>query len=368
MYPRSLKFDVAYSDSHTVSHKAEVWSTAGIKQAEFDILDGTITVDDVAVRRTANLDLTDTTGTLVPDDMTDLLSPRYFEVHLFKGIKFVDGTEERLPVGVFSITDHQIDDSGAGLHIALALSDRAYRVSKDLLQADYTILEGSNYKEAILSLVNPSVPFAAKDLVDNTAFTTPMIAYEVGDDRWKAAQDLATAVGQELYFGPDGTLLSRFIPDYSLVEPVWNFVEGETATMLYINRRLTEQDSVNNVIVIGEASGGAAPVRGQVLDDNPLSPTYVSGPWGNVVLVERSTNITTDTAAYQMAFGLFQKRLGVSDLVRLNAIAHPAFEIGDVVTIERAASKVSGRYVIDKISIPMTAVRPMDVSMRKRVL
>jgi hypothetical protein len=229
-------------------------------------------------------------------------------------------------------------------------------------------LEGSNYREAILSLVNPSVPFAAKDLVDNTAFTTPMIAYEVGDDRWKAAQDLATAVGQELYFGPDGTLLSRFIPDYSLVEPVWNFVEGETATMLYINRRLTEQDSVNNVIVIGEASGGAAPVRGQVLDDNPLSPTYVSGPWGNVVLVERSTNITTDTAAYQMAFGLFQKRLGVSDLVRLNAIAHPAFEIGDVVTIERAASKVSGRYVIDKISIPMTAVRPMDVSMRKRVL
>jgi hypothetical protein len=194
------------------------------------------------------------------------------------------------------------------------------------------------------------------------------MTFEVGDDPWKAAQTLAASCGQELFFGPDGTLLSQPIPDYNLISPVWNFEEGPECTMLYINRRLTEQDSVNHVIVIGETADDEAPVRGEVFDDNPDSATYVSGSWGRVVEVVRTTTVTTNEAAAQMAFGLFQKRLGVSDLVRLNALPHPAFEIGDIVTATRDRSKVEGRFVVDKISLPMTALRPMDLSMRRRVL
>ena len=367
MYPRSPEFDAAYIDSHIAISKAEIWTVNNSKVVDLDIVGGQITVDDVAIRRTADIDLTDTTGELIPDDMRDLLAPRSHEVRLFRGIKLRNGTEEFLPVGVYTVTDDHIDDSGDGLHISLSLSDRAYRIARDFLTFDWVIGEGTNYINAIRQIVNRSIPFAPMDLTD-TIHTSPLIVYEVGENPWKAAQELAANCGQELYFSPDGTLISRPIPDYAAVSPVWNFAEGEDCTMLYINRRLTEQDSVNHVIVIGETADDAPPVRGEVFDNNPESATYVYGNWGRVVEVVRSSSITTNEAAASMAFGIFQKRLGVSDLVRLNALVHPAFEIGDIITATRVASKVEGRFVVDKISIPMTAVRPMDISMRRRVL
>jgi hypothetical protein len=367
MYPRSPNFDAAYIDSHVALMKAEIWHTGGWKVIDLDIVGGQITVDDVAIRRTADVDLTDTTGELVPDDMRDLLAPRSHEIRLFRGIRMYDGTEELLPVGVYTITDDHIDDSGDGLHISLSLCDRAYRIARDYLTFDWVIGEGTNYISAIQQIINRSVPFAPMDLTP-TSHLSPLIIYEVGQDPWAAARELASNCGQEIYFDPNGVCTSRPIPNYTAQTPVWNFEEGEDCTMLYINRRLTEQDSVNHVIVIGETADDAPPVRGEVFDDNPSSPTYVHGDWGRVVEVVRTSSVTTNEAAASMAQGIFQKRLGVSDLIRLNALVHPAFEIGDVVTASRETSKVDGRFVVDKISIPMTAMRPMDLSMRRRVL
>lgn len=364
MYTRSAAFDAAVQKSHRIATRCDVYSGTTFIQS-LDIIDGNITIDDVPVRRRATVDLTDPTGALTPADASALLAPSGNELKLWRGLYLPDGTSELLPMGVFGISDVRIDDSGQGLHIRLDTYDRARKVQRARFLQEYQVTAGTNYGTAIQTLLTSRFPTITFNFTA-TSILTPRLIFEAGSDPWKAAQSMAASIGCDLFFDPNGVCVLRPI---SLVgDPAWTYAEGSQAMILYVNRRLNDEKVFNHVVVTGETSGTATPVRAEAFDNNPSSPTYYLGAYGDVVTFEASSFITTTAQAQAAANRKLAKVLGLSELIQFNTIVHPAHEISDIVRLTRADSKVNNVYVIGKLTMPMVHSRVMNGTCRQRVL
>lgn len=377
MLAMTTEFQEGLKQSHRITQRLEVYEgigrgriyDSGDLTQKGSLLDGEVGISNSpGVRRQGRFQIVDATaaGTLTPGDFNDILTPYGHEAKLYRGIKLPNGSSVEYPLGVFRIGNIEINDSGGGVNIICQGYDRARTVSRAKLTQDYQITAGIEFGEAIKTLIQSRVTGLTYSFA-NTGFTTPAISLSTGDDPWEKASDLAAAVGCELYFDTLGLCWLGVVPNSDDVASSWTYAEGEEATMLYMNKRLTDEEAYNYHIYIGENSGNATPVRGTAFDDNPNSPTYYLGIYGIVPApVVKSKLIKTAEQAQAAAQGALQRTIGYSERIHFNAIVNPAHDVNDVVEIVRAKSKVNARYVLDQFSIPLTHNRAMDAMTRKR--
>lgn len=369
MYSVTDKFKAALVKSHVVVAKCEVYY-GGASIYSLEVIDGQVTVDDVAFRRRYSIAIVD--QDLIPQEANDLLNPEGpNEIRIYRGIDYRDGTDpEYVPLGVFGIESVQIDDSGEGLHIRIEGYDRAKKISDAAMVNAYTIANGTNVKTALEALAifrYPAVEFSAAWDAYTTSATLPSTTLITGDNAWNKIQKLGLeALGADIYFDVDGKLTIVPVADPAGAPTVWTYMEGTQATFLYINKKLTTEDSPNYIVVFGEHPDNTAPIRGEAYDNNPSSPTYYLGPYGTRVKTYEGQSVKDATQATAWATAILNKNLGTSELVRFNAIVNPAHEVGDLIGIDRPRSKVLNVYVIDKLTIPLVVQRVMEVATRRR--
>lgn len=365
MYPVSDTFRSALVQSHRVVSKVQVINGAGTLLAELPVNDGNIKIEDVAIRRSVDVTLVDPDGRYTPGTSSDLLYPSGNELRLFRGIRFPDGTEELIPLGVFGITKVRTDDSGEGFRIRVEGYDRARRVQRARLTSNLSIAIGTNYGTAIIGILNTAYPNIQTEFQATTR-TTPNLNFEAGKDPWKIAQDMATNIGYELFFDVNGICRGQPIPDYSSSSIAWAWDEDEYDTALYYNRQLDNEQNYNYVVVTGESPDNAAPVRAEARDEDPLSPTYIYGPYGIVTYFYSSQFIRTEAQAQDTADGLLNRVRGTMEQLDFSAIANPALDVGDVIRVIRSRSKIGAEFIVDKLSMSLSPSNAMNVSVRTR--
>lgn len=331
------------------------------------LTDGEVNVQDEAIRRRFSLQYTDPLGELTPGVATDIFTTYGHIVKLYRGIYITSPTvPEEVPLGVFGLDNVAVDDTGVSLVITIDGYDLADIVSRSLLVQDFPIAAGTNFGDAIQSLLAFSVAGLTFNFI-STTYTTPALLWATGQDPWVAARTMAAAIGCEIFFNPDGVCVMQAIPDYSSLASVWDYHEGADSTILSVNKQQTNRDTYNYYIVTGEHSTNTAPVRGEAFDDNPASPTYYKGSYGRVPApVESSKLVTTTNQANEAASALLHQSIGQGDRLHFNAIVNPAHEVNDVISFRRSKSKIDGKYVIDTFAIPLTHNRAMDVTTRAR--
>ena len=144
MYPASATFKNALLNNHTVIAKVEVWN-GDLKLTELDIDSGQVNISaNSAIRRTCEIHLVTprSSDNLVPDNDFDYLSPYGNELKVYRGIRYSNGTEEYVPLGVFVMTDVDINDSNEGVDINVSGEDRSLRVSRNKWLEPYQITNG----------------------------------------------------------------------------------------------------------------------------------------------------------------------------------------------------------------------------------
>lgn len=367
MYPISDKFRAALTRSHKIATRVEVLS-AGATIALLDdvTISGAVTVEkQAAIRRRFQAKVVDRSGTLTPRVATDLLTPYGNEVRLWRGIDFQDGTaNELVPLGTFRLSRCEIVDAD-GVMIDLTGFDRSRTISRAKLTSPYTIAAGGDYSAAVHDLIDARMAGLVYHFASTTA-TTPDLAFLEGDDPWTHANDMATSFGAEVFLDPLGDPVLRPEPDPNSGQIDWSYVEGPTATILGVKRVLDDEKTVNGYIVTGETTSNAVPVRGEAWDDNPSSPTFRGGPYGEAPAFVRSPLVTTNDQATDMAAGLLRSTLGLSERVTHSALVNPAHDSGDIVAIRRAASGVDAVYVLDSFAIPLDQGAAMSATYRER--
>jgi Domain of unknown function (DUF5047) len=348
--------------SYQVASLAQVLS-GGTPILNLAIEDGsTVTVDRAnLIRRICSLSLTDPNGTLVASTAKQLLSPLSGnEIAVYYGVVFSDGTQELILLGIFGIVDSNVDDSGGDLAITVDGSDRMRSIQRDVFTDTYSIAPGTDVGVAIQNVVlsrNVS-PLAQQFAFEPTGHITPNapIIYNAGDDPAQAIADLATSVGDELFYSPNGWLMLLPIPDPTTQPITWTY-DGDSVPNTNIAtdiQRTVSSDTVYNVwIRDGVGTGLGAPFRGQAQDDDPTSMTWVGGPYGEVPDYQSSSLYANQAAAQADAQAAKLRARGRVETVSITAIPKPDTDVDDVVSASRIRAGIAPNslYVVDSFII-----------------
>jgi hypothetical protein len=333
-----------------------------------------VSIDRTAdVRRRCTITIVDDTGKYSPRSASDLLTPTGTEITVYRGVKYPSGIEEVVAVGVFRLSKATITDTTSSIGtpgVVLEGYDRSRTVQRDKFTEPWTVAEGTNIVDAIKAILARTFPDLQYDAVTTSLVATAPMVYDTSNDPWQACTNLASGIGCEIFFAADGSVVIAPPVDVDhLPAPDWDFVEGNGCQMLGLNVVYTDEPGYNGVVLTGESTGDEnPPVRSVVWDEEPTSPTYHLGPYGEVPMFVTNSVVTTQADADSVAQAMLNSTIGITSQLSITALVNPALDANDTVQVTRAKSGIAGKYAIDSLTIPMTAAETATVNLRaKRV-
>lgn len=376
-------------------HYVEIYSQledgyGNILSYQFGIEDGDVTVDRTAqVRRSADLTVTafgaagqitdpelleQLSTTLIPTDGTDAFAPYGNKVRLFYGMKIPgytnssDGTAiYRWSLGVLRLASVDVDDSGVPSMKVTAYDD-SRTISRNKLTKPWIVAAGTNYGDAIVALCQDRCP-GLQVVPHSVTATTPQIILDQESDPWKAASEWAASIGCEIFINRNGLLEIRDEPDPAEDPIVWVYDDGSSnknAVLLSISRSMSDDPGENGIILMSESNTLPFPIRIELWDDDPNSPTYALGQYGKVPRFMSSPLLVDATQGGTMATAELLKMLGSTETLEFAIVPNPAHEAGDLVRVVRPRSKTDSTSIIDSFRIPLSVTRPMTIQTRER--
>lgn len=355
--------------SHTAKTYIDAVSTTQ-RVIRLEAVDGSVSVDGTAaIRRSCSVTIIDPLGTVTPEGAHSDIAPYGSEIRPYRGVRYDDGTEEYVPLGVFRISDVSVSDTATGgVEISIEAYDRSRTIQRDKFTDTYVIPAGTNIMTAIKTLVEQTFPDIEYDTVSTTRVTTAPMVFDVNDDPWEAITTLALSLGCTPYFDVYGRFIVAPASDAdALSSPDFILVEGEDCPMTSLSRQFSDEPGFNGVIVIGESPGDdLPPVRKEVWDEEPTSPTYRYGPYGEVPYVHTDQNVKTAEEALIVGQQLLAQMLGATATITVTSMVNPTLEVGSVVSVKRARSHVDGVYTAEAFDIPFASDTMQGLTLRER--
>lgn len=365
MQPTSARFPLEIQKSHTVYSYVDAVTPNQETRRLAAVSGSSVTVDATAqIRRYCTINVIDPTG-----DVEDILSIPGTEIRPYRGVKYSDGTTEVCPLGVMRVSQSQFMDSVGGSRIIQVQAfDRSRTVSKDQFTVPYVVDAGTNIIDAIQAILGRTFPDLEYDSVTTTLTTTSPKMFDAQSDPWSACIQLARSIGCDIFFDPNGHVtIAPPVDIDAQPNPDFSYVEGKGNTMLDVQKAYTDEPGYNGVVLVGESVGDEnPPVMSIQWDNEPTSPTYHLGPYGEVPLFVQDQNITTQADADVAALSILKGLLGFSVKLVIDTIFNPALDAGDVVKVVRARSNVDSLFIIDGITQPLSASDTAQVTLREK--
>ena len=367
MWPVTDSFRAAVRQSHKVVSRVDILSEGEQIGTLFPV-DGSVSADSRrTVRRTMTMSAVDEDGTLTPTQgaRIGLLTPYGTELAVYRGVEYVDGTQELVPVGVFVLTEVSVLEDGEGQRISLQGSDRSIRVSRNKFLDPYQIASGTTVEAGLLALLRDRWADVAVDFpVTGQVLPTVVIDAQRGNDPWASAVTIAEAYGYDLAFSPDGVARMQLIPDPVADDPVEVYQDGPDAVLTSMTRTFDSGKAFNGVVVSSQGTANDSPVRAIAFDENPNSVTYRFGPFGEVPFFYESSLIVDAGQAVTTAAALLRKATGTAEAITWSQIVNPAHDVLDVVRIRRESQALDVVLMIDRLDIPLSPDGTMNAIAR----
>lgn len=366
MRPVSEAFLRSVKASHPMVARARVcptYQTGTNPPGTFiPILGGDVRLDANAQIR-STLDITTDGHKMWPETAGALLAPYGNEIYVERGIQYSDGLAEYVGLGYHRIQTPEQDDPPDG-PIRLECRDRMAGIVDARLLEPVQFLAGSTLGGIVATLVREVYPLAVIEWDDNSdtaMITRPVIAE---DDRYEFLDRLIAARSKIWYWDHRGVLVIKSVPDP--LTPVFEVHAGTGGVLVSVNRRLTREGVYNAVVALGEATDTAAPVRGVAIDNKATSPTYFYGRFGPVPRFFTSSFLTTDIQAFNAAEAILRRQLGLPYAIDFRAVANPALEPWDAVSVRAARSEGRRTHVLQTVTIPLVPKTPMSAATREQ--
>jgi hypothetical protein len=342
---------VASSDQ-TVVEIVELLDDSGAVTATLDITGGSVDEDgDAVVRHDFSVTVADPDGLLVPVSIDDTLAPIARRLRVRSGFVWDDAPAETVPLvtGWLSSVSARSSDG----EVAVKGMDRMARLQSPSPRP-VTIPSGRPAHLAIRDLlwtVDPTIDFVLME----SEWLLPRLSYEIETDlaTQAAGEDgLAESIGAELFVNRDDRM--ELVPVPTAVGPaVASFVEGPTCTVVDAGMTWDVDDLRNGVIVTAHHSTMTGSVRGEAWDDDPDSPTYRRGTFGEKARFRDTEKATTVGQAEAMARGILERELGGALEVELDIVPDPSIEVGDVVWLDLPSVRRTGLFVVANLQFTL---------------
>lgn len=198
-----------------------------------------------------------------------------------------------------------------------------------------------------IPLADINVPLTGESTYEDTTV-------QQGTSRWRAAYDLATAFGYDLFFDENGQLHMEEFTDPATSPPQFTFQVGVDSNISSIKRSVSDSLIYNHIVVEGETPEGV-PVWGEALNENPASPTNTTKLGLRTKPTIQNSWVTSEAQADEVA----ERDLAHSSLERyeaeLGTILIPWLDVNVTVNFidPYAVSGDPIRYLLSKLTIPL---------------
>lgn len=362
MRPVSDAFNAAVAGSHIAAVRATLVTSyqEGVTPSgtEIPVVSGDVTLDATAdVRGTLEL-ITDGTG-------WDARAGKHpiqcygTEVFVERGIE-IGGSVTWVGQGYYKIQSVEQQEAPDG-NLTIEASDRMQTIVDAQLPsprsygATKTVL--SVFNDLVLELYpNATINFdydASTDQLGSPQVTT--------EDRHAFLADLATTRGKVMYWDYQGQLTIKDPPDTSTA--VYTVAAGAAGILISADRSITREGVYNAVVVTGDGSGTSDAPLAVAFDNNPLSPTYFYGPYGQVPFSFSNPLVNKYQAAASTAVLLLNKLITLPQTATLAALTNPALEPLDVLRVVYGGdSSPDESMTIDQLTIPLDVTTPWSAT------
>lgn len=330
---------------------------------ELSIASGSVSMDSNRdIGRTCTIELVPT-DTMTAEDVYALVCSPGIEITVKRGLT-INGVQELIPLGVFS-TDQAEQSKSKTATVKWSGSDRSKKVARNRFLEPYQITAGTTLAAAGTALIKSRLNNAVCDFSNVNEAVAAQIVFDAGSESnpWKSARQLFSDHGYDLRFDGLGVARAVPIPDPAKQAAVFDFGSGETAMVLDGTSKASLEGVYNGVIATGEGTDVAAPVRAEVWDTDPASPTYYLSGFGRVPYFFSSSLLTTADAANRAASTILARVKGRFQSLSWPAIVNPALEPLDVVKV--TFWDKTSTCVIDALTIPLGPNDAMTASARE---
>jgi hypothetical protein len=374
--PLSANFLPALRYSHTVVSQVDLYSPEGVPLVyDLPISEGSVTVDGSSqVRRTCDI-------TVADPKYYKLVTPYGSQLFIKRGIKYISGAIEWVPLGYFRIESVHETWPFNGLSVvgadrAKVLVDNPF-THDDQVSDTRTVLEeiarlaaegfrlyGENYWGGYnpqLTDFDPTNALLHQPYTPTDKF--PDLYWVLGDSRIDAINNLALSAGVEFYFLPGGGPAVRKVPTINNT-PVWTITSGNPdGIIIQADRELTREETYNVVIVNSSDQSSIDPLLFIAEDLDPTSPTYV-GIHGRIIYVYPT--IVDSDRAQTVANTLLAQTKQLIRQISLTTVCNPALGEGDVITAV-LPDGTSINVLVDGFTIPLGSESAMPLNCRSSV-
>jgi hypothetical protein len=314
-------------------------------------------------------------ASLVPKQPSDTFAPYGNILRPWRGIRvpgatYSDSFDTDIyywPLGVFRLASASITDDGVP-KLSITAYDHSRTIARNKITQPWIVAAGTNYGDAITALCQDRLP-GLQALPHGVIDLTPQIIVDPETDPWKTVTDWAAAIGYEVYIDVYGQLVIQAEPDPSTDPVTWTYQDGTldaNAVLLSVDRSMNDEPGYNGVVLMSESTTIPVPIRVEVWDNNPSSPTYYLGPYGKVPKFVSNPLVTTTTQGTAAATAELLKSAGGTEQASFAIVPNPAHEAGDVVRVVRPLSRTDRVGVIDSMTIPLDVKSAMSIQTRER--
>jgi hypothetical protein len=357
MWEVSERFLEGLRVSHEVITHIDVFYNGALVYQDLPVEEGSVTVDEGSqVRRTANLTVSD--PNLDPSSIIDMLAPFGTEFMVRRGIKFPEGDEESIPLGVFRIDEASRSSWFDG--VSIVGSDRSGGLADARFLAGWNTPGGIEIRDEIENLVRdvyPNIEFY--DLTDDDSPTQSAIWDR---DRNEAIEKLASALGAEFIFDPLGRAILRPVTVTLSDEPDWTIDCGDRGVMIDVSTGISRSEVYNAVAAFGEQQDGSPPVTGYAFVTS--GPLRWGGTFGKKPRFFTSQFITSSGQAQKAAKSILVRSTGFNRSIQPTSIVNPALDAGDTLQIV-LPNNLEYWHVLRSMTIPLRAADDLPIVTRE---
>lgn len=192
------------------------------------------------------------------------------------------------------------------------------------------------------------------------------ISYTADQNRWLCSKELAESFSTIIYEDGEGKIRAKVYPVFSEQASCWSYSKGNDSLLLSIDKTNRGPKYNHVVISYGGANDAVNYEERKAEDDDGGSEFKTSGPYGNRILVQRDSNVTTAAEALIMAKRLLEENLSMSEEITLNVVTNPLHEPHDKITIiEGDYAKIANDYSLRSFTIPLKPGGQQRFSVKK---
>lgn len=362
MWATSAAFNLALLDaSRTWSTKIEVLYGATVVTTLDVLVSGYIGIDDVAVRREAHVTFSDADGMLTPKTANDLLTPKGTEIRINRGL-FVNGAYEYVPMGVFGVVEPEVRSHSDGTLVEVKGFDRVDTLRSRHFEDPWVVEDGTAIHTAISAIITDRMPTVAIRATAS-AWTTPEIVFDRLSSPWDAIRALCEASAYVCYFDQLGQAV---VEPYTEVDTGTVYTTGEHSVLMNTSRKFQPTEMTYSGVIVRGQHPDYLPIRSELWDEDPDSPTYADGPFGRRPYGVWSDIIVNEVQAAAIAADTLPRVSRMKQEAEIFTRGHPGHEIYDVIQVEDQRSSTSGRWAVISGTIPLVNVQGEHTRLRCR--